>query len=58
MGLPSQGTPAGRDPAEDAKQRVKGPGTNEDTEAGGKGPIPKDCMEILVMNLAEHGEGF
>lgn len=58
MALPSEGTPAGRDPAEAAMQMVRGSGTNEETEAGGEGPIPKDCMEIPVMNLAGHGEGF
>lgn len=31
-----------------------GSGTKEETEAGGEGPILKDCTEIPVRNLAGH----
>lgn len=55
---PPPGTHAERDPAEAARGGIRGSGTKEKTEAGGEGPILKDYMEIPVMNLAGHGEGF
>lgn len=64
MALPSKETlPTPRHtcwtgPAEAARGGIRGSGTKEKTEAGGEGPILKDYMEIPVMNLAGHGEGF
>lgn len=54
---PNPGTPA-EWPAEAASGGVRGSGTEEKTEAGGEGPIPKDYVEIPIRNLAGHGEGF
>lgn len=55
---PLPGTPAGRDPTQAARQRARHSGTKKETAAGRKGPTPEDCMEIAVVNLTGHREGF